>query len=792
MKRRARIVKYTALLIGLLILTAFILSKFVFSSDRLSALVLPRISQLLNRDVSAENVELSFFPTIGIRITGLRVSNPSNGKFDSPYLLSTKAMVIDAKILPLFKNRLEINNVIFFSPTVFVEQNGRNRLNTDQLLSDSFYRETGNVRGSLSSLLLSNFEVANGNFIWYNSKTGISLKFLNADLTSKIKTVVEENKLVLNSKVKIGKFELWKNNSQLYEGSPIDLEAKLDYDKRHDQINIESDRASVFGVALKSSMSLSLYPRAQFNIYAQNVDSSAQCLYNLLPMFLQNVIVENSIVGKLAFEFGYNRRDQNLTATLRVHLDDVRAQLLSGDSLSIREITGSYFLRNDSSSFAFSMPGAALGENFASVVFHIIPPSVGSVRVLLNAELEKLARSLGMPSSDKLSGSIRAKYRFDYDSRRKRTNADGLITFADALVQIPIGIDTLYTGECDGSVSLVNNRAFFNKLLVRLGASDVVITGTLTDYQNLLLGHGASMASVRLKMVSKTFSTIGLLPHMNLNIGREALAWLPEANISLDFNIGKFILPSDTVSKLSGSMEIQNYFVRLERLNYVSSVGTFSVSGWSDYGQEGKVTFGLRTMIATWSFGKLLQRYLGEREIVGGSGKGVISLNGFYDDSGRVDLASLGGRGQFTISNAQIKNYSVLDNLYGFLGAYGKDSLKINSAALAFDVNDGRIYFNKLISYGTPLDFRLDGWQGFDGTLDYKLTLRAYLPVSSLIVTHLRPSYPDLTLTPDGILGMSLVAGGTTSDARFTIVGFNTRLASTANDPSQYYSASLK
>ena len=132
MKRGVRIVRYAVVLLGLVVLSAIILSKFVFSSDKLTALVLPRISQILNRDVSAENVELSFFPTIGIRITGLRVANQSYGKFYSPYLLDSKAMVIDAKILPLFKNRLEINNVIFFSPTIFVSkmtETGRTPIN---------------------------------------------------------------------------------------------------------------------------------------------------------------------------------------------------------------------------------------------------------------------------------------------------------------------------------------------------------------------------------------------------------------------------------------------------------------------------------------------------------------------------------------------------------------------------------------------------------------------------------------------------------------------------------------
>ncbi|HQT92050.1 MAG TPA: hypothetical protein PL001_08480, partial [Candidatus Kryptobacter bacterium] len=85
MRRSRRIIKYFAVTVGIVILVAIIFSRVIFSSDRLTALVLPKIGQLLNREVSAEQVELSFFPTIGIKITGLSVTNPSSLKFDSPY-----------------------------------------------------------------------------------------------------------------------------------------------------------------------------------------------------------------------------------------------------------------------------------------------------------------------------------------------------------------------------------------------------------------------------------------------------------------------------------------------------------------------------------------------------------------------------------------------------------------------------------------------------------------------------------------------------------------------------------
>ncbi len=789
MKKSAVPIRFGIAVIGIVILVAIVFSKVIFNSDRLSALVLPKISQLLNRTVSAEQVELSFFPTIGIRITGLRVANPGYGRFDSPFLLDTKAVVIDAKILPLLKNRLEINNVIFYSPTLYLEQNAKGKFNTEQLLSDSFYKGSRNVRGSLSSLLLSNFEIANGNIIFYDSRTGISAKFLNLDFGSRIQTVVEENKLTLNSRLKVDRFEFWKGTSDLFDGNQIEVGAKLDYDKRHDQVNIQAERATVFGLELISSVSLSFYPRTEINVSVINSDSSAHGIFNLLPNFLQEVIVQNSVRGNLALEFRYAGRDIGTDAVFYLHLRNFYAELKSGDSLSVRELKSTYFLRNDSSAISFSMPSAALGENFASISFNLSPPQSAVARILVNVELKKLAHSFGMPDVDRFSGAVKARCNLDYNSRTHGVIADGLVSFADALIQIPIGIDTLYSGEFDGSVSLKNKYATFNKLLVRLGASDLVLTGTLTDYQNVILGGKMPMPSLRLNVVSKTFSTIGLLPHMNLIIGRQSLAWLPRGNVRLDFKIGKFFMPSDTISKVAGSFQLFGYYVKLTKLNYMSSMGDFWVSGWTDYGQEGKTTFGMKAKITTTNLGRLVLRYLGRPEIIGGSGKGFLTLNGAYDDSGRVDLATLGGRGQWTISNVTLKSYSVLDKLYDFLGAKGRDSVRLQDASLAIDVTDGRVYFDKLTAYGVPLDFKLGGWHGFDGTLDYKLALRIYPPVSLQMIQHLAGLYPDLSPSRDAILSLEVVAGGTTSDSRFTIVGLNTRFAENRNAPPNYVSS---
>ncbi len=777
MRNRGKIIRVLATVVGIVIVTTIIVSKMVFTSDRLTALVLPKISQILNRQVSAENVELSFFPTIGIRITGLRVSNPSRGRFASPYFLDAKSVVIDAKILPLFKNRLEINNVIFYSPTIYVEQNARGVFNTDHLLSSAYYGKSGNVGGSLSSLLLSNFEVSNGNVIWYSGETATSVKLLNVDFSSRMRTVVEEDKLLVDSKLKAGKLEYWKGATDMFNGSPIEVSAKLDYDKRHDLLHIVSDKSSLFGIAFRSSVDLSFYPSTSIRVYAVNVDSTARGLYDLLPQAMKDMIKPATIRGRLAIGLNYLQHKKTSALDILFSLRSVHAAVRSGDSLSIGSLTAKYTVTNDSSDIEFSLQSAGLGENYASVGLNVVQGSIAYARAMVDINLEKLAKNLDIPKVDKLSGSVRADCDLSYDRRADIVNAKGKVWFSNAMVEIPIGIDTLYRGEFDGTVSLVNNLAIFKKLAITLGGTEMNVKGSFRDYQNVFLGLKTKSPSLRLTAVCKTFNTIGLLPHMNLNLGRQLFAWLPSANISLNLTIGRFISQTDTLSDVAGSFRLLHYFLRINHLKYASPYGNFNISGWTDYSQAAKTTFSIRTSISTSDFGRLTRRFLGKVDLSGGEASGTLALNGVMDDSGRVDLASLGGRGRISVSNVSIENYSVLDRLYTFLGAKGDDTARISSAALTIEVADGRVYFDSFAAHGSPLSFSLAGWHGFDGTLDYKLAMKIAAPVSSEVVRHLSRSYQDLNLQPDGILMLGIVAGGTTSDARFTIVSLNGSVA---------------
>lgn len=778
MLTRTKILRVVAGLTLTIIAVSIIFSKVVFNSDRLTSIVIPRISQLLNRQVSAESVELSFFPTLGIRITGLRVSNPENSKFSSPYFIDSKSIVIDARILPLLKNRLEINNVIFYSPRIYLEKNSRNQWNTDKLFSEAYYHENVSTKGSFSSLLLSNFEIDNGTVIYISQNRRLVFSAFNVDLKSRIKTVVKENRLVSETILSVGGLELQSGGTTISFPNPLELTARFDYDKRHDLLNITSQYAKLFGISLRANMQVSYFPQNRLSVDIENTDSSAMTLWDILPNFLQSSSKRESFKGKVVFNLKYTQTGSSHYFNFTSALKNVSLQLDSGDSLSTRLILLGYYSYQDSSYFRMRVDSARLGKNNFALNFSMSSPYFVSAFAAADIDFHDLVKSFDLLKRNNFAGNMRVRYALHYDSKKRQTVSSGLVSLGNVIAEVPVGIDTLYKAEIDGAITFNNTFAIFNKLLIKLGGTDMVLSGLAHNYIAVLLGQHTITPTFKFDIVSKTFNTIGIIPHMNLNPGRLSLAWFPMGNTALKLKIGTLVLVNDTLKNVVASLSIADYFVKINSLKYSSQTANYSFMGWVDYSQDNKSTFSLKSIISTSDFGKLFYKFLKRSEIQGGQARLILNLNGVYLDSGKVDLATLGGSGQLQLGQATLKKYSVLTKMYTYLGAANADSLRIISAAVSFDLTDGRVYFNKFRLHGKPVDIALDGWHGFDGTLDYKITMKVYPPMALAVAKSISKVYSNTIPEKNGNLMINLVVGGTTSDSRFTITAVRSISAS--------------
>ncbi len=115
-----RFLRIAAILLAVIIVLIAGLSLFInsyFKSDRLKALITPKIEQATGRKASIGDIRISLFKG-GIVITDMALARRS-GKGD---FVSAKELVLKYRLLPLLKKQLVINSLFLDSPYIFIER----------------------------------------------------------------------------------------------------------------------------------------------------------------------------------------------------------------------------------------------------------------------------------------------------------------------------------------------------------------------------------------------------------------------------------------------------------------------------------------------------------------------------------------------------------------------------------------------------------------------------------------------------------------------------------------------
>jgi uncharacterized protein involved in outer membrane biogenesis len=116
-----------------LVIAGVVVLKIMFTSDKLKSMVIPRAETATGRTVAINDISLSVFPSIALKMEGVSISNRRGEGFSSDPLLTLDALRLNLKLLPLFKSRIEVNSLEFDRPRLLLEVNGRNETNYSNL-----------------------------------------------------------------------------------------------------------------------------------------------------------------------------------------------------------------------------------------------------------------------------------------------------------------------------------------------------------------------------------------------------------------------------------------------------------------------------------------------------------------------------------------------------------------------------------------------------------------------------------------------------------------------------------
>src|SRR6185436_15524020 len=95
-----------------LILLALLGVKLYFTSERLKALVVPKVEDASRRPVSIGDISLSVFPSIAVEIDNLTISNPPGSSFSRTEFIMLDRLTLKMSLWELIGGKADITEII--------------------------------------------------------------------------------------------------------------------------------------------------------------------------------------------------------------------------------------------------------------------------------------------------------------------------------------------------------------------------------------------------------------------------------------------------------------------------------------------------------------------------------------------------------------------------------------------------------------------------------------------------------------------------------------------------------
>ncbi len=243
MSRKAKIWLTILAIPPVLVIAGIIALKVMFTSERLKAMVVPRIEETTGRAVAIDAISLTVFPSIALKVEGVSMANRQGEGFTSRAFLTLDVLRLNVKLLPLLKSRVEVTSLEVDRPRLLLEVNARNETNYANLTGaegaagSKTQKAAGSAPPSAAAFVIANLQVNNGSVDYVNYKDNSATRVRNLFLTTEVGG--EGNSIVITGNATTDSLSYGSVETPLLEGLRLRLDHRMSYDLSKDILQIE-------------------------------------------------------------------------------------------------------------------------------------------------------------------------------------------------------------------------------------------------------------------------------------------------------------------------------------------------------------------------------------------------------------------------------------------------------------------------------------------------------------------------------------------------------------------------
>ena len=772
-----------------LIVILIICAKLYFTSDRLKAMVIPKMESATKRQVEVQDISLTFFPPLAVSIDNLKISNPAGTKFSRDEFLSLDNLSINVKILPLITGNIEIGRITLSHPDIYLEitKDGKKNYSSGTV---SPQPATGESSTALSGgLLVSDLEIDNGEFEMVDNKFDSRMLFEGIDVKASAESRPGENKVVINATSSIAKISYGTTKSWYLTGQPLKAESRLSYALDKDVLSFDNVKGQVRELPISVSGTIAQLQQTtnMMNLTITSPGASMEQLLSLIPPEMLKKTAGLAASGDVKFSVkmsGPSSATVNPATSASFSVTNGKIQYASLPK-SITNITVNGLFDKPSApvgatgigTFSLDQFAARVGSNDISGKVHVShfddPVISASLAGLLN--LAEVKDFYPLEKGSEFDGSI--KTNISVDGKIKNPAAltgKGTIDFQNVTIQsagTPQPIRNL-----NGTISINNQTVESKQLAMNIGQSDLNLSFGMKNYLSMVLPEGEKSAgkpSATVKLTSHQLRTADISSAPTAQAGTKETkktpqkhgGLLPGFDIAADVAIDKFITDKFTFSDAKGSLALSDGVVDLKSFSVNAFQGTIQTKGTLDLRDEKKRPFNLDLGIANVESNALLSNFTSFGQYLIGKLNMNTTIKGDLNDTLGLNPQTLTGDGLVKILEGKLTGFPLTQKIAEFTGASQLKEVNFKDWVNSFSIANGRINVKDLKVNAGTTSFALNGSQGLDGSLDYSLNVK--LPPELSDKLNLQGVAGDLLRyfkDKDGRMNLPFHVGGTSSN----------------------------
>lgn len=266
---------WAAAIIAVLILVSFAALKIFVSPETVAMLVIPRLELVFERDVSYQAVDLSYFPNLGVRLSGIEIENARG--FDERPLARVSHIDANIGFFSLLSGDPQIDKLVVSGWEMMLQVDSLGRRNFAELSADTIgVPDSVMMRAVDGEPLCNEFHLDGGRLLYRNDSTNVRLVLAGIDLT----------------------YSLSGNRAEHFEGE-LRVDSLLSRSSVADlRLTENAGEASFEGTYLNEVDSLAIRKcNWRFDAFEGRLDGRASRLHSL-PVFSFHILSERTVLSE--------------------------------------------------------------------------------------------------------------------------------------------------------------------------------------------------------------------------------------------------------------------------------------------------------------------------------------------------------------------------------------------------------------------------------------------------------------------------------------------------------------